>query len=40
MPHEIETLAYFGRLPWHGLGTAWRGPKQTQPEQVAQAGQV
>ena len=22
MSHEIETTAYFGRLPWHGLGTA------------------
>ena len=22
MAHEIETMAYFGRLPWHGLGTA------------------
>ena len=22
MAHEIETMAYFGQLPWHGLGTA------------------
>jgi phage/plasmid-like protein (TIGR03299 family) len=22
MPHEIETMAYFGGLPWHRLGTA------------------
>jgi phage/plasmid-like protein (TIGR03299 family) len=22
MPHEIETMAYFGDLPWHRLGTA------------------
>ncbi len=21
MPHEIETTAYFGKAPWHGLGT-------------------
>ncbi|MGH7072235.1 MAG: DUF932 domain-containing protein, partial [Acetobacteraceae bacterium] len=21
MPHEIESLAYFGTTPWHGLGT-------------------
>ena len=21
MPHEVETMAYFGQLPWHGLGT-------------------
>jgi phage/plasmid-like protein (TIGR03299 family) len=22
MPHEVETMAYFGTTPWHGLGTA------------------
>src|SRR6516162_2307965 len=22
MPHEVESIAYFGQLPWHGLGTA------------------
>ena len=22
MAHQIETMAYFGQLPWHGLGTA------------------
>jgi phage/plasmid-like protein (TIGR03299 family) len=22
MPHEVESFAYFGQLPWHGLGTA------------------
>ncbi len=22
MAHEVETMAYFGQLPWHGLGTA------------------
>ncbi|MBY0459260.1 MAG: DUF932 domain-containing protein [Gemmataceae bacterium] len=21
MPHEVETMAYFGKTPWHGLGT-------------------
>jgi phage/plasmid-like protein (TIGR03299 family) len=21
MPHEVETMAYFGKVPWHGLGT-------------------
>ncbi len=21
MAHEVETMAYFGQLPWHGLGT-------------------
>lgn len=22
MPHEVESMAYFGATPWHGLGTA------------------
>jgi phage/plasmid-like protein (TIGR03299 family) len=22
MPHEVETMAFFGQTPWHGLGTA------------------
>jgi phage/plasmid-like protein (TIGR03299 family) len=22
MPHDVETMAYFGELPWHRLGTA------------------
>lgn len=22
MAHEVESMAYFGQLPWHGLGTA------------------
>jgi phage/plasmid-like protein (TIGR03299 family) len=22
MPHEVETMAFSGQLPWHGLGTA------------------
>lgn len=22
MPHELESMAYFGQLPWHGLGTS------------------
>ena len=22
MAHEVETMAYFGALPWHRLGTA------------------
>jgi hypothetical protein len=34
MAHEIESMAYFGRAPWHGLGAAleeadqydWSGP--------------
>lgn len=21
MPHEVETMAFFGKTPWHGLGT-------------------
>jgi phage/plasmid-like protein (TIGR03299 family) len=21
MPHEVETMAFFGQVPWHGLGT-------------------
>jgi hypothetical protein len=22
MAHEVESMTYFGQLPWHGLGTA------------------
>ena len=22
MSHEVESMAYFGQAPWHGLGTA------------------
>jgi hypothetical protein len=22
MPHELESMAYFGQVPWHRLGTA------------------
>jgi hypothetical protein len=25
MAHEVETIAYKGLMPWHGLGTRFEG---------------
>jgi phage/plasmid-like protein (TIGR03299 family) len=32
MSHEVETMAYAGNVPWHGLGT--RVPNDLSPEQM------
>ena len=35
MSHEVETMAYAGRVPWHGLGTkvaADLTPRQMQKQ--------
>jgi phage/plasmid-like protein (TIGR03299 family) len=39
MSHEIETMAFFGRTPWHGLGTALAEEDQYDWQRTcAQAG--
>lgn len=37
MAHEVETMAYTGQVPWHGLGETF-GPNATPEEVVAKAG--
>ena len=37
--HEVETMAYAGEVPWHGLGTRVEGPALTDArEMLRQAG--
>ena len=35
MAHLVETMAYAGEVPWHGLGT--KVPADLTPEQMLQA---
>ena len=35
MSHQVETMAYAGEVPWHGLGT--KVPADLTPEQMLQA---
>lgn len=38
MSHEIDTMAYAGETPWHGLG--YRIPADLTPEQMMEAAKV
>ena len=38
MAHMVETMAYAGELPWHGLGT--KVPADLTPEQMLEAAEL
>lgn len=38
MAHEVETMAYAGEVPWHGLGT--RVPNDLSPEQFLKKAEL
>ena len=38
MAHEVETMAYAGQVPWHGLGKQVDG--DMSPEQMLKAAQI
>ena len=38
MAHEVETMAYAGQVPWHGLGKQVDG--DMSPDQMLKAAQI
>lgn len=38
MPHQVESLAYTGKAPWHGIGTPVRG--HVSPRRMQRAAQL
>lgn len=38
MSHEVESMAYYGKLPWHGLGRRLLARPHTSKEAIEQGG--
>ena len=38
MAHNVETMAYAGKVPWHGLG--YRVPMDLTPDQMLEAASL
>ena len=38
MAHNVETMAYAGEVPWHGLG--YRVPMDLTPDQMLEAASL